>query len=388
MHQHVLQPTESSPAQSGTGQPSRLFFIDHLRASLVILVILHHLAVVYGEGMSFYYVEPPNKDTLTYLVLLVFVLCNQAWFMGAFFLLAGYFTPGSYDRKGPGSFLKDRLIRLGIPLIIWIFVLNPISCIGLYLEPSPRITDPFTWQVYPYLLGIGPLWFIALLLIFSFGYLAWRTLAKKRVSSSVRDTSQPSYIAIGMFIFVLALTSYLIRVVIPLGTPVFGFPSLAYLPQYISFFILGAVAYRRNWFQTLPNSMGIVGFVLAVVACILLFPVAFFAGLEGQFLGNGHWQSAVYVLWDSITVVGMCLGLIMLFRRFFNREGTFGKFLSQQSYTVYIIHSPIIVFLAFALKGSGLANIIKFGLAAAIGVPLCFAGAYLIRKVPFARTML
>ena len=183
---------------------SRLFFIDHLRAALVILVVLHHLAVVYGEGESFYYVEPPNKESLTYLVLIVFVLLNQAWFMGALFLIAGYFTPGSFDRKGSGSFLKNRLLRLGIPLIFFYFVLNPISMIGLYLEPAPRIGEPLTWnnfwQAYPYLLGMGPMWFVAMLLIFSFVYAAWRRLPGNRTPPPTDEASPPGYLGIGVFI--------------------------------------------------------------------------------------------------------------------------------------------------------------------------------------------
>ena len=77
----------------------RLFFADHLRAALVILVVLHHVAMVYGGIQPFYYLEPP-ASLPAFLVPLVFVLLNQGWFMGALFLLAGYFTPGSYDRKG------------------------------------------------------------------------------------------------------------------------------------------------------------------------------------------------------------------------------------------------------------------------------------------------
>lgn len=391
MNQINLQPAENSLVQLATEKASRLFFIDHLRAVLVILVVLHHLAVVYGEGISFYYVEPPDRDTLTYLVLVVFVLLNQAWFMGAFFLLAGYFTPGSYDRKGLGSFLKDRLLRLGLPLIIFYFVLNPISATGLFLEPNPRITEPLTWQsfwqLYPYLMGIGPLWFVTMLLIFSFGYAAWRMLTQSRVSSSMSQSSMPSYLGIGLFVLALALGSYLVRIIIPLGQFVLGFPTLAYFPQYLSFFILGIVASRHNWFRTLPNSMGLVGFVTALVAFVLLFPLAFFSN-PPLFLGNGHWQSAVYTLWDSIFAVSMCLGLIVLFRHFFNGESKFGTFLSQHSYTVYIIHSPIIVFLAFALRDIDLENIPKFGLMTFIVIPICFAVAYVIRKMPLASRVL
>ena len=99
MNKNSLQSTEISTTQASTGKTSRLFFIDHLRAALVILVVLHHLAVVYGEGVSFWYVDPPkNAESLGGFALILFVLFNQAWFMGALFLLAGYFTPGSFER--------------------------------------------------------------------------------------------------------------------------------------------------------------------------------------------------------------------------------------------------------------------------------------------------
>jgi glucan biosynthesis protein C len=323
-------------------------------------------------------------------VLFLFALFNQAWFMGAFFLIAGYFTPGSFDRKGSGSFLKDRLLRLGIPLIIFTFVLGPISTIGIWLEPAPMITDPLTWQsywqIYPDLIDVGPLWFVALLLIFSFGYAAWRMLTRNPTSSSMNESSLTSYQSIGIFILALALATYLFRIIIPIGKTVLGFPTLAYLPQYLSFFVLSSMAYRRYGFRTLPSSMGIVGFVTALAASILLFPLAFLSVFSGEFhfLGNGTWQSAVYALWDSIFAVGMCLGAITLFRRFFNEESRFGRFLSQQSYTVYIIHTPIIVFLAFTLSGIDLGKFLKFGMAAVIVVPTCFAVAYIVRKIPLA----
>ncbi|MCB0168645.1 MAG: acyltransferase, partial [Anaerolineae bacterium] len=79
-----LQPTVTSLIPAPTTQRSRLFFVDHLRVALVILVVLHHLAVVYGGIPAYYYYEPPLNDPLAELILLVFVLINQAWFMGAF----------------------------------------------------------------------------------------------------------------------------------------------------------------------------------------------------------------------------------------------------------------------------------------------------------------
>ncbi len=391
-----------------TERPARLFFIDHLRAALVILVVIHHIAMVYGGIQPFYYLEldpaPPFVDPLAFTAALVFVLFNQAWFMGAFFLLTGYFTPGSYDRKGPATFLKERLLRLGIPLILFVFVLNPIASIGFYQMPPglTGITTPLTWATYPHLIGLGPLWFVAMLLIFNFGYVAWRWLTRKRVSSVLGRPSRPSYFLIGGFVLALALTSFLIRLIIPLGESVslfvdaLSFPTLAYLPQYLSFFILGMVAYHHDWFRKLPGAMGIVGFVMALGAGVLLFPLAFSGQLFSLAVteqivnayGNGHWQSAVYALWDSIFAVGICLGLIPLFRRFFNAQSGFGTFLSRHSYAVYVFHVPILVLLALALRGVDLGNIPKFVLAVVIIVPICFAAAYVIRKLPMGARIL
>ena len=114
-----LQAATKAPARAATAAASRLFFVDHWRVGLAILVVLHHVAMVYGASIPFYYMEPPLTDPLAYLALLVFALLNQAWFMGAFFLIAGYFAPGSFDRKGVGSFLKDKLVRLGIPALVF-----------------------------------------------------------------------------------------------------------------------------------------------------------------------------------------------------------------------------------------------------------------------------
>jgi glucans biosynthesis protein C len=383
--------------QAATGQTARLYFIDHWRAALAILVVLHHVALVYGASLpGYYYVEPPFTSPQAFVQLLAFVLVNQGWFMGAFFLLAGYFTPRSFDRKGTGSFLKDKLLRLGLPMVLFYFVLSPIAFIGYWLMPAELtgITAPLTWggfwKAYPDLIGLGPLWFVAMLLVFNFGYAGWRGLTRDRKSTSQQTGSVPSYIGIGIFILGLAGISYLWRMVVPLGKAVWQFPTLAYLPQYLSFFVVGIIASRRDWLRTLPNSMGVVGLMVALIAGIILFPLAFsgqlfsleLSGALDNSMGNGHWQSAVYALWDAIFAAGIFLGMIVIFRRFFNRPGWFGQFLAQQSYAVYIIHIPIIVFLAYALRGIAVGSLLKFGLASLVIVPVCFGVAALLRKIP------
>jgi len=86
---------------------------------------------------------------------------------------------------------------------------------------------------------------------------------------------------------------------------------------------------------------------------------------------------------SSGSVAGVTFAVIR-----FNWSGSFTRFLQRHSYTVYVIQAPIIVFVVVALMVLSLEHLLKFGLAAVITVPLCFAAAYLVLKIPFASRVL
>ncbi|HMK93892.1 MAG TPA: acyltransferase family protein [Candidatus Limnocylindrales bacterium] len=372
---------------------NRIYFVDYIRAAIVSLVILHHIAITYGASGSFYYIEPATSAVATDLLSL-FTNFNQAWFLGLLFLLSGYFSPTSFDRKGPGRFLKDRLIRLGIPLLIFFFVLSPITCyIAFSHTPAAQlvasgITFPIglNWQFYLQTIGTGPLWFVEMLLIFEFGYAAWRVAARKKE----QDRPFPSYRKIAFFILLLTTASYLIRIVLPIGAEALGFPSLFDFPQYLSFFIIGLVAARGDWLRKMPSSMAKRVFGVALIATATLLVLAI-AGTEksslgwGTLYGYGSLASAFYALWDSIFAVGMSMFVIAVFRRYFNSAGRFWKFFSQHFYAAYILQATIIVSVtAVVLSSVHIESLLKFGLASVIILPLVWAIAWLVRKIPFA----
>ena len=126
------------------------------------------------------------------------------------------------------------------------------------------------------------------------------------------------------------------------------------------------------------------GFVLAILASVTLFPAALI-GSGSAWIGRGSWQSAVFALWDSIFAVGVSLALITFFRRFLDGGKKFGRFLSQHSFAVYVLHVPVIVFLMLALSGLQIAARLKFGLAVIVCLPVCFGIAWLIRNIPYVK---
>src|SRR6516225_2354354 len=99
--------------------------LDALRASLTLLVLFHHAAITYGASGDWYYTEVRAGHDLSSLLLSLFTGFNQAFFMGLFFLLAGYFTPGAVERHGPFAYLRERALRLGLPLLLYFLVLSP-----------------------------------------------------------------------------------------------------------------------------------------------------------------------------------------------------------------------------------------------------------------------
>lgn len=343
----------------------RLYFSDNLRTWMVILVVLQHLAVIYNTGL-----------------LTLFQMLNSAYFMGLLFLLSGYFTPGSFERKGTWQFLKDRLLRLGVPTLVYAFILSPIARIGTHGQQA------LAGNTTASLFALGSMWFAVMLLVFDLGYLAWRMAMKNRPERPVAvNRPKLSFRAVALFMLALAAVSFLLRIAIPYGTSIIGFPSLEHLPQYLSFFLIGMLAYKRDWLRSIPGSLGQLGFVLAVLATVILFPVAL-AGSGSAFIGHGSWQSAVFALWDSIFAVGMSLALITFFRHFVNGGKKLGRFLSHHSFTVYVIHAPILVFLTLALRGLQMQMLLKFCLAAIAYLPLCFGIAWLIRKIPYVKKIL
>ncbi|MGE5223564.1 MAG: acyltransferase family protein [Omnitrophica WOR_2 bacterium] len=371
---------------------SRLLYIDNIRIYLTILVILHHLAVIYtGSGGWIYY--DGRQDDITSALGGWFTAVNQAYFMGLFLFISAYFVPGAYDRKGPAKFLVDRLIRLGIPLAFYCWVLRPLL-IYTGMRPGGSLWEWYTRTYFrDYgIIGGGPLWFIEILLIFSAVYVLARLLVRTASSISGSQAHFPSNRSIFLFAVLLGIASFLVRTVSPVNNTFAPLNlQFANFAQYIALFIAGLVAYRRNWLSALPDAAGKLWLGIAVLLILIYAPLGLLAGGSENkelFLGGWHWQSLVFALWEAFLCVGMSIGLVSLFRRSLNRQGRLAQELSRSAYTAYLIHEPIITFLAVFAAGVLIYPLFKMVLATVVAVPLCFALSSLIRRLPYMQRIL
>jgi surface polysaccharide O-acyltransferase-like enzyme len=396
----TITPTAGGPVRAEApvqlAAQARLLFVDNLRVFLTVLVIMHHLLITYAGSGSWYYQE--GRQDFTTLAIGSWVLSvNQAFFMGLFLFIAAYFVPASDDHKGAPRFLKDRFIRLGIPLAVYSWVVAPVFAY-LLLGATGQLQPPF-WRFFPGryfaiygpLIGAGPLWFIETLLLFSTAYALWR-VARPGAISGLHSAHFPRNGAVALFALGLGLVTFLVRLVFPVDwsfRPLnLQFPHFA---QYIALFVAGLIAYRQDWLRALPDKTGRLWLAIAGFLILLFVPMALLldaAENSALFKGGWYWHALIYALWESVLCVALCIGITYLFRRHANRQGTLARFLGRNAYGAFIIHAPIITFMGLALRDVTLYPLLKFLLLTLVSVPLCFGLSSLLLRLPYAERVL
>lgn len=383
------------PNISSEPSGSRMLFIDNLRIALTALVMAHHAAVPYMSG-HWYYTETVRHSFWSDATLGFFLSVNAAYFMGLFFMISGYFTPPSFDRKGARVFLQDRLLRLGVPFLFYITFLGPfISYFGQVVIFDRRL--PFNQFAASGLAGwgidTGPLWFVEILLIFAGVYTTVRWIFRKQ---SVQRFAPPKAWALLLVGLAVAGLTFVVRTVFPMDHWVSILKVLhfepSHFPQYISLFVAGCIAYRGQWFHQLTDASG-KAWTYVATSLLLCWPILMIAGgatrgLSHTFYSGWHWQSLAYSIWETWTCIAMIIALSYLFRKYLNRQNQLAKALSASAFTAYVIHPVFIVAVQYGLRQFTIHPVLKFALVSVIGIPLCFFAANLLRQLPGARVVL
>jgi surface polysaccharide O-acyltransferase-like enzyme len=358
---------------------TKVVYIDHIKVGLTALVIIHHALVTYGAPGGWYYSE---KSTLkaALIPMTAFVAVNQAFFMGFFFFLSALFVPLSYDKKGPLKFVADRLLRLGLPLIFYSFILSPfLSFMVFYFAEGHHITYLQYLGGYDNWIEFGVLWFVAALLIFNLLYVLFRLILK----STAGVKPLPSVSRILLFAIFIGVISYGVRVVFPVGWVLkpLGF-QLGHFPQYIAMFIAGLVASRSKWLNTAEYKTGrqmrliacllvFIGFPLFFVVQVLLkFPVTYFNV-------GGHWQSLWYAVWEQLVGFTIVTALLCIGKHRWNRPSDLLAKLSRSAFAVYIFHPLVLIALSLVVRTWAVDPAVKLLIVA----PLAVAGTFLLGLV-------
>ena len=152
----------SDQVATGTG---RIVPLDRARTFITLLVVIHHSVVNFTHF--------GNGDRMRWLGFDLIVLFNDSFFMAFMFLISGLFVHDSLTRHGAGGFLRRRAWRLGLPLLVSIFVLIPIAYYASFLRyHMPGTTDFNYFHYWGRMITTGPWpsgqsWFLWVLLVFN-----------------------------------------------------------------------------------------------------------------------------------------------------------------------------------------------------------------------------
>lgn len=384
-------PRISSIERTGDDQPrSRELYIDRLRSVMTAFVILHHTAITYGAPGGWYYNELKPSGTVSSLLLTFFVATNQAYFMGFFFLLAGYFTPPSLVRKGYARFLGDRFLRLGLPLLAFMFILGPATSalITAYEGKGFWSTIEYLWTHG--IFGNGPLWFAQALLMFSIGYCAWRAVAGASLNQ-VERTARPVPGGLWWLVSAVAVgaAALAIRQVVPTGVNIIGL-QLGYFASYTFLFALGIAAWRHDWLRRLEWRQAR-AWIIGLVFTWPLLPVGIFVARamngpgKSNFGGGLSWTAILYAMWEPFVAWGLIAAWLLLFRLRMNQDSAVWKWLNRRAYAVYIIHPPILVGISLLLHPWIAPALTKFCVTGALSCIACWLIADPLVRLPGLR---
>jgi peptidoglycan/LPS O-acetylase OafA/YrhL len=125
---------------------NRIYYLDTLRIVLTILVIVHHIGQAYGPTGGYW----PVQEATRAAILGPFFTVNRSFFMSLFFMISGSFMVSGYERNGFARFLRNRLVRLGVPVLVFAALMLPAR-IFLFGDSITRWDDYF---------NAGHLWYL------------------------------------------------------------------------------------------------------------------------------------------------------------------------------------------------------------------------------------
>lgn len=375
-------------------QNERLHYLDNLKIFLVILVIIHHVGQAYGPTGGFWHFQNSLGESIPMLGR--FFGVNAAFFMGFLFLISGYFIPMSYDRSNGKGFIQKRLLRFGIPLLFVFLIMEPLQMYFYYSLYSGNAPLPFFRYYANIWFGFGGMpegfidsigrfpymnfahaWFIQHLLVYAIVYWLFLKIHEKPLLKQESKSFSPLHLII-IFV-IIAISSLIVRIWFPIDywTGIFGFfqVEIAHWPQYLVMFIVGIIAYRKNWLNTLSAKTGYIALFIAVLNIVI-----FYSNFRPWMSEYNYW--AVWAVWESLIAVSLIFGLLTLFRGIGNRTTPFLQTLSRSSFTAYIIHMPIVLTIQYALDTVVIGGAIgKFLTVSIISIVLTYVLSILLVKV-------
>ncbi len=390
----------SAPPASG-----RDISLDYLRTTLTLLVIAHHSALAYTTYAFFDLQTPFNStapvvDARRWAFFDYATNFNDVFFMSLMFFISGLFIYPAWQRHGTAAFVRDRLLRLGLPFVFAVVVLMPVA---FYASWSLSAHREGFWDFYRILAGArfaaGPPWFIWLLLLFNI----LATLVARFFSRPLT----------GLGRWLQRLQDQPVRG----SLAIFGLAALVYLPPLLRYgasewtvLLTSPLAFQTSrfglyalWFA-FGVAVGVPGLrngLLAregqlarrwprwLLACAVLYNALWFGPqwAAGALLAPATRTGLTGLLWLA-SGVASCFALLALFQGRPPTARPWLNALTRSAYVMYLVHYVYLTWLQHLLLGWPVAAAGKFGVVFVGTTLLSWLTAQLLFKSPALRSFL
>jgi peptidoglycan/LPS O-acetylase OafA/YrhL len=355
--------------------------LGNLRAFVILLVLSFHSVLAYLQFLpaaSFPFDSPPYLwrafpivDSNRWFGFDLYCAWQDVFLMSLFFFLSGLFVWPSLARKGTANFVHGRILRLGLPFVLVVAILMPLTLYPTYLQATsePGLAAYWRhWLALPFW-PCGPMWFLWLLLVGDFMAAALHRFAPGLGSLLIRVSSvvevRPARYLVG-FVFVSVFTYVPLAIAL---TPAAWFQQGPFAFQisrpfhYALYFFagvgLGAGGVERGLLAA--DGLLVRQWPMWVIAAAV--SLVTWMGLTGLTMSQGASLTLGLQIPADLSFVlacfASCFAVLAIVLRFAARRLPLLAGLRNSSYGMYLVHYLFVVWLQFAMLGATLPAVIK-----------------------------
>lgn len=342
----------------------RKIYLDNIRGATVIVVLVYHVFYMFnGVGILGGISGAANIPVFDTIACMIY-----PWFMVLLFVIAGMSARYALQKRTGKQFIKERAVKLLVPSTLGLFVVHWITGylnikMGGGLEYIPKLL------VYPIsaISGIGPLWFIQMLFLFSCILVLLRKVDKAdKIWSQCQKVNTP-------FVLLLVLCIY--------GTAqILNMPVLTMYRFGIYFvsFLIGYYIFSHDRVQEIIEKICIPMLCLAVVGAVL------YAVLYG---GSDYTSpSCLQSITTNIYLWIVVIAILGCGKRYFNYETPLTHYITKSSFGIYILHYPILMVICYILHSYfDFPAILNYIIALIFEVAITFAAYEIVKRIPIIR---